>query len=1170
MRYRPSFVSSILITITLAAAPASATNYTWTGGGGDDAWDNAANWNPAGVPGDGDNALIVSAGVTYGSGTTLLGDLALGNGATLTVRGGVFGFSGTGAVDSTSSLVLDSSSADLQVGGALNVQGGLEIRQGDLLGSGSVAIQSGGTLSLASASSATVNGPSIQLDGTGTAGPNYLTLAGGTTVTVGSGGTLSLTGSYLVPGAGGGGSVVNEGTVRRPASLGTYHWRVPLTSSGTWDIQSGDFYVEGSFTAESSGTLQVASGARMMVSAATLRLSGGTLAGNGTITGINAPTYELTADMTVPAGFTLEVASNGTMTGTATLTVEGTLGLLGGTIRNSGGVTVASGGGMIVANTDTVDGIAVTNHGVVRQTAGTLHLANGAVLTNASDGEVELAGSSIDVSAGTASVVNEGWIERSAKRADYWWKVPLTSRGTFVIRSSNFYFSTPGGTVEIAAGTLGVESGVTAVVSQGTLRFSGGALTGQGTITGINAPTYDLAADRTVPSGFNRVVSSNGTMAGSGELTVDGTFSLLGGTIRNTGGVTVASGATMAVDNTDTIDGAAVTNHGMIRQTGGTLHLANGAVLSNASDGRMELTAYSIDVSEGSASVVNDGTIERPAGNGTYWWKVPTTNRGTFDIQSGDFYLYPTGGVVDLAAGVLRVAPGIRAIVSGSTLRFSGGALAGTGTITGVNAPTFDLTADLTVPSGFTLEVATNGSLTGSGALTVEGLLACPYGALESTGGIGVSSGGEVALGSCRLLGVELDNSGSVRHTDSSLTFGDGATLTNGAGGTLELASGGTIASGTGGGSIVNHGTLRRTTNAAVEECQVPVENDGTLLVETGGLRFRAGLTNHAGGVLAGNGILDVPAPAVFVQDGVVSPGLSPGLLSFGSTPLPSAASSEWRIEIGGTAEDEIDRITTDGGIALDGTLTVSLPGGFTPRLRQKFTIATADSVSGAFATVTGDSPGYCLGWDAYGAEGKVRALAVSQGPLLSVRSWRDAEPVTVGETATVTAAVTNSGPVEATGTVLTFTLPSELSFDSANPSQGSCTESGGTVECALGTLPVGRTATVTVQATADAEATVSVPVTRRFVRGEPPPGDGVGLRRRRLGWGLARRPSRDGGRHLRGNRAGEPRLHAVRRRGREGPGGDHRRLLPLSPPPARERWPAGTVPFRKWRNETA
>ena len=63
------------------------------------------------------------------------------------------------------------------------------------------------------------------------------------------------------------------------------------------------------------------------------------------------------------------------------------------------------------------------------------------------------------------------------------------------------------------------------------------------------------------------------------------------------------------------------------------------------------------------------------------------------------------------------------------------------------------------------------------------------------------------------------------------------------------------------------------------------------------------------------------------------------------------------------------------------------------------------------------------------------------------------------------TLTLTNSGPSPATAATITDPLPTGLSFVSATPSQGSCSASGQTVICNLGTLAAGGTALVTLTA---------------------------------------------------------------------------------------------------------
>ncbi len=68
--------------------------------------------------------------------------------------------------------------------------------------------------------------------------------------------------------------------------------------------------------------------------------------------------------------------------------------------------------------------------------------------------------------------------------------------------------------------------------------------------------------------------------------------------------------------------------------------------------------------------------------------------------------------------------------------------------------------------------------------------------------------------------------------------------------------------------------------------------------------------------------------------------------------------------------------------------------------------------------------------------------------------------PVVAGEPLTYTLSVTNAGPSDAVGVVITDTLPPGVSFQSASPG---CVEAGGTVVCTVGTVANGNTESVTI-----------------------------------------------------------------------------------------------------------
>ncbi len=91
---------------------------------------------------------------------------------------------------------------------------------------------------------------------------------------------------------------------------------------------------------------------------------------------------------------------------------------------------------------------------------------------------------------------------------------------------------------------------------------------------------------------------------------------------------------------------------------------------------------------------------------------------------------------------------------------------------------------------------------------------------------------------------------------------------------------------------------------------------------------------------------------------------------------------------------------------------------------------------------------------------------AVGSSADLSITKTDAPDPVALGNNVTYTITVTNNGPSDAAGVVMTDTLPGFTVFVSAVPSQGSCAELAGIVTCPLGVLVNGAVATITVVAT--------------------------------------------------------------------------------------------------------
>jgi len=516
--------------------------------------------------------------------------------------------------------------------------------------------------------------------------------------------------------------------------------------------------------------------------------------------------------------------------------------------------------------------------------------------------------------------------------------------GTVMQSGGDVTFSSAGNGQGLYLGNLG---------GNGVFNMSGGSLVQTGGASTAQAAGWNWS--------FIGLGSDNGAARGSGEFNLSGTADVqlnarlnIGrggdGTVNQTGGALQAPTIAIGDDgfNTNFEDG-----RGTYNISGGAMTASDELLVGNwtNTDGKLNVSGTANVVASNNMYVSNFGPARRDESPTGAWIEgVGAQAHGEVNISGGSVrvaHQFGIGrssggqGVMNLSGGIFETAEDLANGEEGETFI---GRDSGNGIVNISDTGTFIANDAVVVGSGFDLNEGaspltdfsegtifqTGGEfhIVDSGQAGAEPQLIIGHAA--GRGWYNLSGGTATVDGDVR-VGVETTFVGLVRSTgpeDITTASSNGQIIQTGGSLTIQ----GDLFIGQDFGSTGSY------------------QLSGGVLDMTGGRIFfdeGAGSFTFDGGVLRDAGIVGFD---LVNSGGTLQPGASPGVTNI-SGDYTQGAAGALDYEIAGLMEGETDLLDINGMANLDGTLNVTLLGGFEPSLGERFDVLTAlGGVVGTFA----------------------------------------------------------------------------------------------------------------------------------------------------------------------------------------------------------------------------
>ncbi|MCC7122649.1 MAG: filamentous hemagglutinin N-terminal domain-containing protein [Gammaproteobacteria bacterium] len=789
-----------------------------------------------------------------------------------------------------------------------------------------------------------------------------------------AGGSVSVTSGTLQLNSGGNhsGTTTLSGNVQ--FNLGTHAFASGSVIDGPFNVNGAtvnatDATINGTFGLSGGSNVNIGAGTLALGPAATMNWSNGNLVG-ATVPG---------STFSVPAGATVNITNSANNHRMNTLTVNnaGTWNVQtgNGTWQWDNGAQFNNLAGGVVdfqADGNTIgsltNGGRISNQGTWKKSGGVGTTSFGAT-TVAFDN----AGGSVSVTSGTLQLNSGG---------NHSGTTTLSGNVQFNLGTHAFApgsvidgpFNVSGATVNVTDatinGTFGLSGGSNVNIGTGTLALGPAATMNwsNGNLVGASVPGSVFS----VPAGATVNITNSANNHRMNTLTVNnaGTWNVQtgNGTWQWDNGAqfnNLAGGIVDLQTDGSTIgtftNGGRISNQGTWKKSGGVGTSSFGAtnVAFDNAGGSVSATSGTLQLNSGgnhSGSMNLDGNVVFSGGTHAFSGTVTVPAGSSLNV-AGATMNFGDGSVLDLANNLNFTSGSINivgngagtTIAAGSTLTLSSGSFGGAGKL--ANLGTFNLAA-----GNVSARVVNQGNMNvASGVATFDGASFDQNGGtLSIAGGATLNKNG----GAFDWTGGTLAGAGTLTMAGGASfgLVGNGARVLNGL--TLNVAGltvpGGslTVQAGTinaGGVTTVAPGALLDVTGGTFNAAGATVNVDGTL--HAGGGAISAGTMNvNTGGMLSGTGTIT----GNVVNAGTVAPGNSPGILTVDGN-YTQGAGGTLAIEIGGLLPGaDYDRLAVTGTASLNGTLGVSLTGGFTPGASDVFRVLTAAAgVNGNFSTVT-------------------------------------------------------------------------------------------------------------------------------------------------------------------------------------------------------------------------